>query len=142
MWNLAANLVQPVFEGGRRRAEVRRTDAVKLERLNAYGAAVLTALREVEDALTQERQQRLFIDNLRVQVALARETLGQARQRYTNGLSDYLPVLTALQAQQNRDRDLLTARRQLISYRIQLYRALGGSWARELTFPVDNGDAE
>ena len=42
------------------------------------------------------------------------------------GLSSYLPVLTALVGMQEAERSELSARRQLLSHRIQLYRALGG----------------
>ena len=42
------------------------------------------------------------------------------------GLSDYLPVLAALQSAQDLERDILVRQRQLILIRILLYRALGG----------------
>jgi hypothetical protein len=48
------------------------------------------------------------------------------------GLSDFLPVLTSLQSVQQTELSLLGARRQLLSYRVQLHRALGGSWVRDL----------
>lgn len=132
IWTLAGNIVQPVFEGGRLKAEVYRARAAKKERLIAYGKTVLNAFREVEDALAEERHQRTLIANLEDQIRLATATLDQARDRYVNGMSDYLPVLTALQVVQGKERDLLRARRGLISFRIRLYRALGGSWPRKL----------
>lgn len=135
IWSIAGNLTQPIFEGGRRAAEVKRTQAVKKERLVAYGKIVLTAFQEVEDALARERQQHKLIANLDEQIRLATATLEQARGRYVNGLSDYLPVLTALQDVQRLEREQLRTRRDLISFRISLYRALGGSWARQLSWP-------
>ena len=50
-------------------------------------------------------------------------------------LNDYLPVLNALEITQQLTRDLITARRRLLEYRVNLYRALGGSWSRELEAP-------
>ena len=47
------------------------------------------------------------------------------------GLSDYLPVLAAQQGLYQSEAALLSARRQLISDRIQLARALGGEWMNE-----------
>ena len=132
IWNLAAGLTGPVLDGGRRASEVRRTRAVAEELLNSYGLTVLTALREVEDALVQEDRQRELRDRQREQLALARDTLEQARARYLRGLSDYLPVLTALQSIQILERADLVAQRQWLSYRLQLYRALGGDWTRQL----------
>ena len=43
------------------------------------------------------------------------------------GVTDYLPVLSALVSLQNLERDILTRHRQLISIRLLLYRSLGGA---------------
>ncbi len=52
-------------------------------------------------------------------------------ERYLQGLSDYLPVLTAQQRLFDSESALLGARRQLLSDRIRLARALGGDWAED-----------
>lgn len=132
IWNLAAGLTGPVLDGGRRASEVRRVRAAAEDLLNAYGQALLRALREVEDALVQEDRQRELLERQREQLFLARDTLEQARSRYLRGLSDYLPVLTALQTTQVLERGELSAHRQLLAYRIQLHRALGGDWTQHL----------
>jgi len=137
IWNIAGNIAAPLFDGGRRKAEVNRAKAVTVERLNTYGQTVLNAVREVEDALAQEEQEGVFLRNLDTRVGLAESTLTEARQRYVNGLSDYLPVLTALEALQRLQRDRLSAQRRLISYRIQLCRAVGGVWPKTLEPSVE-----
>lgn len=134
--NLAAGLSQPLFDGFRRQAEVERTLAVVEERLAFYRLAILTALREVEDALVQERRQREYIEALTRQTEEARNALREASRRYQTGLSTYLPVLTELERTQFLARELITARRELLVFRINLYRALGGTWPGELTAPV------
>lgn len=131
MASLAANLVAPLFDGGRRRAEVERTRAVVSERIHLYGQQVLTAFREVEDALVQEEQQRALIQSLEAQLELARLTLERLRDRYTKGASDYLDVLDALSSQQSLERDVVGARRDLLGFRIALYRALAGGFELE-----------
>jgi len=142
IWSVMANLSWPVFDGGRRKAEVDRTKAVVRERLDAYGQTVLLAIQEVEDALVQERKQAEYLRELERQVTLARDTLREARMRYVNGLNDYLPVLAALQSLQDLERNLLTARRNLLTYRVQLYRAMGGAWPEVLTDPAERGEGE
>jgi NodT family efflux transporter outer membrane factor (OMF) lipoprotein len=137
IWSLFANITWPVFDGGRRKAEVDRNKAIVKESLGAYGQVMLLALQEVEDALIQERKQAEFLVDLERQVQLARDTLREARMRYANGLSDYLPVLAALESLQTVERSLIVAERQLLSFRLQLYRALGGSWTVELEPPTD-----
>ncbi len=132
LWAILAAVTEPLFDGGRRKAEVVRTRAVVEERLMQYGQTLLTAMTEVESALVQERQQTKYIADLEQQVELGEAALREARARYSQGLIDYLPVLTALQALQRSQLAVLQARRQLLSYRVQLCRALGGSWTREL----------
>lgn len=124
--SLAANLVGPLIDGGKRRAEVDRTSSVSREKLLSYGDSLINALGEVEDALAQESEQRLLIDSLEIQLDLASRSLLSIRDRYKQGAEDYQRVLIALLSQQGLQRSLVIARRQLIGYRIDLYRALGG----------------
>jgi len=131
VWTIAANLIAPIIDGGRRAAEVDRTKAVVDELLTAYGQTLLVAFQEVEDALAQERNQHDYIGLLEKQVGLAEKTLDAAQTRYINGQGDYLPVLTALQSLQGLQRAYLTAQRDLLISRVQLCRALGGSWTAE-----------
>jgi NodT family efflux transporter outer membrane factor (OMF) lipoprotein len=138
--NLASGLTMPLFDGFRREAEVERTLAVVEERLADYRLTVLTAIREVEDALIQERKQREYIEALTQQVDDASRALREATERYQKGLNDYLPVLTALERTQALTRNLISARRELLIYRVNLYRALGGSWTQELEAPVRLSD--
>lgn len=129
----------PIFEGGRRAAEVRRNQAIVDERVAQFAQATLQALTEVENALALERQARLQIAVVESQLQIATETLESARDRYRQGLSDFLPVLTALQALQQIELSLVTAKRQLLAARVQLYRALGGTWTDRLVPPAEEG---
>jgi multidrug efflux system outer membrane protein len=132
IFNLAGNLVGPLFDGRRRRAEVARTRAVVDEKVAAYRETVLTAVTEVENALVREEKQMAHIRALERQYDAAQHALVEARERYRNGLSDYLPILTQLLTVQSLERDLLQKRTQRLVYRLSLYRALGGNWPREL----------
>jgi len=126
--SLAGNLTAPLLDGGRRAAEVDRVRATIDENLAAYRETVLTALREVEDALVAEHFQRRHIGALERQLEAARHALVEARELYRKGVDDYLPVLTQLLAVQGLERDLITQKAQLLIDRIDLYSALGGSW--------------
>lgn len=136
-WSLGAGIVQPIFEGGRLRAEVAHSEAVAAEQLYVYANTLLVALREVYDALALEAYQADRLESLEREQAIASTALGLAQRRYRSGAVDYLRVLTALQAQQEVERTLLEARRQQISYRISLCRALGGSWVRSVTPSIE-----
>lgn len=127
-YSLAGNLLAPIFYGGQLSAEVDRTEAVKDQRFYEYGQTVLVAFREVEDALIQENKQHEIIEALAQQANLADKVGRQLRVEYFNGLSDYLAVLTALNQEQQLRRDLVTARLNLLEFRISLYRALAGGF--------------
>jgi len=133
--NLAGNLLGPVFDAGRRKAEAERNRAVVRERWYQWQATLLTAFAEVEDALVMEKG---LLETHRTtvrQVELAQLTLDRSRALYVGGLTDYLTVLTSLQALQNLQRAEIGTRKAIISNRIRLHLALGGAWPAELVEP-------
>lgn len=126
--NLAANLSGPLFDAGSRKAEAERTRAVLSEKLNTYSQSVLGALQETEDAITQESHQRMYIESLQKQLALAHNVYERTYEYYLKGQLDYLRVLTALVSMQGLEQRELTARRILIDRRIDLCRSIAGGW--------------
>jgi outer membrane protein TolC len=137
-WDARGQLSVPVFDGLRGWSAIKAQRAVADQLIEAYAENILIALLEVESSLTLERQERLRIQFLEDEFRLANITLEATRDRYRAGLSDFLPVLTALATRQRSELQLVAARRQLVSYRIQLYRALGGSWPEEFGEPEDD----
>ena len=129
--SLAANLAGPMLDGGRRRAEVQRTKAVVSERINAYGQVTLASLAEVENAIAQEAQQAQYVKSLRRQLDLADQATKQTLDNYTRATMDFTRYLTTLLAYQRLQRTHLRARRQLVQFRIDLYRSLAGGWTLE-----------
>jgi NodT family efflux transporter outer membrane factor (OMF) lipoprotein len=128
VWNLIGNLTLPLLDFGKRKAEVERNKAVYAERLAAYRQTVLTAFQEVEDALVSNRTSKNAIVRISTEAVAAEDALRLSKAEYTDGLSTYLPVLTAQTIHFDSQTRLLSARRQLLSARISLARALGGSW--------------
>jgi outer membrane protein TolC len=125
---MAANLVAPLFDGGQRKAEVRRTEAVVSQRLNEYGQVVLVALREVEDAIDLESREQELLVSLSKQLTLSRQAKQQTLQNYAKGNADFTRYLTAILSYQKLQRQQLQAQRDVVLYRIELYRALAGGW--------------
>ncbi|MEM7682141.1 MAG: efflux transporter outer membrane subunit [Planctomycetota bacterium] len=130
--SLAGQAVTPLVDGGLRRAEVDRSVAQRRELLATYGQVVLNAMGEVEDAVALERSQSREIESLRAQLDLATETTRQLRLQYFNGAIGYIDVLTAIQDQQELERDVLEARLDAVAFRIALYRALAGGFPTPL----------
>jgi len=134
--NLAAGVTAPLIDGGRRKAEVIYAESAVQEQLADYRQTVLNAVREVESALIREEKLRENIIGIENQLEAAQTALEEAGFRYTNGLIDYLPVLTQLLSVQNLELDLITRRTELLIARMDLYRAIGSSWTDELEPPV------
>ena len=125
---IAANLLAPQIDGGRRRAEVERSQAVAAENFHIYGQTVLEALAEVENTLIQEQRQQEHLVSITRQLELAEQAFGRIRDRYLNGAEDYQRVLGALLSKQLLQRTQLLAQRELFVNRINLCRALAGGW--------------
>ncbi len=121
-----AEMTAPLTDGGARRAEIDRSRAALEDALLGYSNTYLEAIRDVETALIAERKQAERIRLTDRQLATARETLKETRIRYSQGLTDYLPVIDALTAVQVLELSTLTLRREALTLRIALHRALGG----------------
>ncbi len=135
LWSASASLSQPIFQGGRLTAQIDQAEATAKEALLSYAQALLTAMREVQDALINEKQQAAFVDSLQKQVNSAERALELARERYRQGDLDYLRVLATIQSLEQTQQSLLDARRQRLSTRVSLCRALGGTWTEKLEPP-------
>ncbi|MEM1059099.1 MAG: TolC family protein [Verrucomicrobiota bacterium] len=134
--SIVGNVFQPLFDAGRRLNEVRRRKAIVDEQLAFFGQVYLEALQEVENALSQEKHQIEFIKRLETQEQFSQETLNETRSRYANGLIAYTDVLLAVATLQEVQVRLVGARVDLLLFRSQLYRALGGRWMERLTPPA------
>lgn len=128
----SGELLTPLVDGGRRRAEVERRESITEELLNSFSETYLMALREVEDALSKEKYQKQLIEQVELQYRYAQATLRESQSRYINGLSDYLQVIVAIQDVQRLERRRISEKRSLLVTRAELYRALGGKWTSDL----------
>jgi NodT family efflux transporter outer membrane factor (OMF) lipoprotein len=128
VWNLAANLLQPLFQGGRLRAGVQAADAGAREALAGYAATALRAYAEVENALESERALAEREAHLTLAVEQAREAWRLAEQRYRSGLADYVTVLEAQRRALAGESEWLGVRRLRLDNRVDLHLALGGGF--------------
>lgn len=124
--SLISEATAPVIDGGSRKAEAERRRALLEEALLGYSETYLTAIRDVETALVRERKQAERIRLVDRQLETARRTLEETRIRYSQGLTDYLPVIDALTSVQVLELTTLSLRREALTLRIGLHRALGG----------------
>lgn len=127
-WDLIASAVAPIIDGGRRRAEVARSRAVFDEGVAQYKQKILEAVKEVEDALVNNKSTEERLQQLASHTDATGSSLRLATSDYFEGITDYLPVLIAQRFHFEAQSQLLSAKRQLLADRISLFRALGGGW--------------
>jgi outer membrane protein, multidrug efflux system len=118
----------PVFEGGRIKANVNLAKARYDEAVANHEARLLTALREVEDALSDVQQRQRQGDvQVQAQQAAAR-AVQVAQARYDRGVSTYLDVTDAQRSSLAADRAAAQIRTQRLLAAVSVARALGGGW--------------
>ena len=129
MSTLAGNLVIPIIDGSRRFAEVDRNKALTAEAFNLYGQRILQSIKEVENALAQETQQHQRLESLEKQLKYLTDANADISIRSAYGAFDFLRILSTLNSLQSMQRTMLRAKKELVDYRINLYRSLAGGWS-------------
>ena len=128
VWTLIGNLTQPIFQGGRLRANVRLSQA-ELNRLSEeFAGAFLSACSEVESALAGERLLDLRERELRSLLQQSQAALQLAENQYLAGLEDYITVLEAQRRALASETELISVRRRRLENRVDLHLALGGGF--------------
>jgi len=127
-YSATVGLSQPIFRGGRLRAQVDGAEARHAELAANYAGTVLTAMREVEDALITEQmlQKQLKHTKLRFEEATAAENLSQ--ERYQRGVNSILAVLETERRRRIAEELLVILKAQIWTTRVNLHLALGGDW--------------
>jgi NodT family efflux transporter outer membrane factor (OMF) lipoprotein len=140
---LLANVSVPILDGGAGQARVAAQDAALAQSQASLRAAVLTALREVEDALTALGGNRERLQRLQSAAQAATQAAALARQRYGSGLVDFQVVLETQRSQLATQDAVASASAELGADHVRLYKALGGGWtpdaADTAVAPVTSG---
>lgn len=125
-WTFMPSISLPIFDGGRRRANLELSRVRSELAVAQYEQTIQNAFREVADALAVRHWLGKQLEARQVARDAQSERARLAQLRYDNGSAAYLEVLDA-------HRDLLATEQQLISTRyavlisqVDLYRALGG----------------
>ncbi len=136
VWSLAGNLAQPILQGGRLKANIKRRYAERDLAAAEFEQASLTAFSEVENALAAERFLANRVVALGDAARLSRSAFNRSREEYTDGTGDLLTMLTAQQRVFAQQSQLLSLKRLRLENRVDLHLALGGSF-RNIPPPGD-----
>ncbi|MGJ0483909.1 MAG: efflux transporter outer membrane subunit [Methylomicrobium sp.] len=126
----AATLSQPIFQGGRLEGELERTKARRNELVEIYRQTLLTAYREVEDALALGSQAARRREELRLSVDSARQAYELGKERYLAGATDYQTLLNVQRSLLIAQESEVLAHVDVLTASVLLYKALGGGWRR------------
>lgn len=126
--NLVASLAQPILNGRRLRTQLEVARAGKEQALLSYKKTLLTAGREVSDALTDYRARTEKLEARSKELEAYSTAEAYSDELLNNGLATYLEVLTARQNALNSELGLVDSQYGQLSALVELYRALGGGW--------------
>ncbi len=132
-WSLGPALAMTLFDGGARTASINYAKASYQAEVAGYRQTVLTALQEVETAMST-----LSVLNRELEVQLlaltaSRESLQITRNQFEAGLIDYLSVVQVETSAYAAERTALQLENQRLNTAVELIKALGGGWREQVT---------
>lgn len=127
-WSLGGDLLQPIFNGGRNRANLAAQKAVYDQSVANYRESVLTAFQQVEDGLSGLNSLAQAAQSQTTAVTDARRALEIANNRYIGGLTTSLDVITAQSVLLTNERLATQLLGQQMVTSVLLVKALGGGW--------------
>jgi NodT family efflux transporter outer membrane factor (OMF) lipoprotein len=126
--SLLGGISVPLFDAGAAKAQV-QAQAAALEQARAnYQAVVLTALKDVEDALTALAGDRSRLTHLQQAASAAANADLLAQQRFASGLIDFQTVLLTQRALLSTQDSVASSSADISADQVRLYKALGGGW--------------
>jgi len=117
-----------IFDAGAIRQNIEVQTALQEQYLLAYETAILSSLKEVENALTAYAEEELRRQALREAVRAAQQAAEQAGYKYQSGLADFDSVLEAQRSLLTFQDELAQSDGTVLANLIRLYKVLGGGW--------------
>lgn len=127
-WSAASSLTMPIFNWGKLNANIDSKKAQYEQTFLTYQATVLTAFKEVEDALVAYRKEQQRHKALAQAVAANRLAVQLAEERYRKGLTAFLDVLQSQTGLYQAQSLLVNSEAAQSNDLVALYKALGGGW--------------
>jgi multidrug efflux system outer membrane protein len=128
IWSVGADAFEPVFQGGRNRANLAAARAAYDQSVANYRQSVLTAFQQVEDGISNLSTLSQALTTQSAAVEDARRALTIANNRYVGGVTTYLDVITAQTTLLNSQRLATQLLGQQMVSAVYLVKALGGGW--------------
>ncbi|HWE02257.1 MAG TPA: efflux transporter outer membrane subunit [Tepidisphaeraceae bacterium] len=127
-WSVGPTLYWPFLDFGQLDAAVKVADYQTQEALFNYKKLIITAVQDVNNALSNYSAQQDSLAQLDNAVASSRKAVHLATRRYENGLTDFLNVLDAQRQLFDLEDQYAVSQQNLIYQFVALYKSLGGGW--------------
>jgi NodT family efflux transporter outer membrane factor (OMF) lipoprotein len=127
-WNIAPGVSWNLFDAGRIRSNIRVQNEREQQALFRYQQNILTALEDVENALTAYAREQARRQLLQQSVDRSRRAVELANTLYQGGARDFLNVIDAQRALALAEDQLVQSDRLIGTDLVALYKALGGGW--------------
>lgn len=128
MWNFGPQITLPIFDGGANRANLDIANADRDVAVARYEKTILTAFREVSDALSQRNTLNRQLDAQQSLVDATSDSYRLATARYTVGVDSYLNVLDSQRSFYSAQQNLISTRLSRLTNLATFYKVLGGGW--------------
>ncbi|MGD0960489.1 MAG: efflux transporter outer membrane subunit [Methylomonas sp.] len=127
-WNMGGNVLWPILSYGSLSANLHAADAKQQQALSNYQKTIISALSDVERAVSAYTQQETYTRSLEKAAATDQDLYEIALGRYNEGLTSYLEVLDAQRKLYASHNQLILAKAQTSQDLVAVYKSLGGSW--------------
>ncbi len=128
LWSLGGSATELLFDAGRRRAVTDEAKASYESQVATYRQTVLQAFQDVEDQLAALRILNQESGAQDKAVRDAQHSLALSTNRYKEGITTYLEVITAQATELANERTAADITTRQFSSSVQLVKALGGGW--------------
>lgn len=122
------NLVAPVFNWGKLRANTKKAQAYKEEMLLTYQKTIYQSIGEVSGNILGVEKQMIVVQENENLVAAARTAFDLSNQLFNAGYASYLDVINAQRSLYEAQLELSRSRADHLQYIVSLYLSLGGGW--------------
>lgn len=134
VWAIGGQVLAPIFEGGKIRAQNKKAEAEYREMLASYEKTVQGAFKEAYDALAANRLNRDIFESYKQQTAAMQRSYDLTKKQEDAGLIGVTDLLDVEENLLSAEMNLASARNDELAAVVNLSKALGGGWNVEEGF--------
>ncbi|MCI5820646.1 MAG: efflux transporter outer membrane subunit [Elusimicrobia bacterium] len=128
VWAIGGQLLAPIFEGGKIRAQNKQAEAQYREMLATYEKTVQGAFKETLDALSANRINREIFESYNQQTVAMQRSYDLTKKQEDAGLIGVTDLLSVEENLLSAEMNLASARNDELAAVVNLSKALGGGW--------------